>query len=236
MDGQSVLRLLKASRDPRAVDKRGFVTLKRPWRDTILFERGKLSEKILKQRMKTEAENIFGLNERKQPNMLMYLSDHKRRIYKECSKGDNQLPCKEGQKWFCIEENSRMRKYKCKNSNLSTSHHLRSGMQNDEAAAAAVVKQPCSCLKARMLRRMGRRGRRRHRRNLRYKTKREFMTRYARVRRSAPAQYVSSHNSQALGFPGFEAMFNRRCRILSNQSVQCDMDIYRKSSEWEMHK
>lgn len=31
-------------------------------------------------------------------------------------------------------------------------------------------------------------------------------------------------------------MFNRRCRILANQTVLCDLDIYKKASEWENHK
>lgn len=31
-------------------------------------------------------------------------------------------------------------------------------------------------------------------------------------------------------------MFNHRCRILANQSVLCDLDIYQKVSEWETHK
>ena len=35
---------------------------------------------------------------------------------------------------------------------------------------------------------------------------------------------------------GLESLFDRRCRILANQTVTCDLDIYQNPSEWAVHK
>ncbi|KAL5014575.1 hypothetical protein ScPMuIL_008845 [Solemya velum] len=40
MDGESILRLTKAAKDINNVDENGFVSCKKPWRDTVIVERG----------------------------------------------------------------------------------------------------------------------------------------------------------------------------------------------------
>ncbi|XP_035825165.1 extracellular sulfatase Sulf-2 [Aplysia californica] len=228
MDGQSVLKLIKGAKDPKNVDQRGFVSLKRPWRDTILFERGKLSEKIMKQRMRTEEMSIFNQMGNKR-NLHFYIPPRTRKLAMECSKGENRLPCKPFQKWYCIEDNGRLRRHKCRNKgSINTSGD--GVMQRDEASEG----EPCSCSRAKRMRRLGRIERKRQRRFLKKQIGRDYRPNNFRFKRSTGIAVNTSSTSG--GFNGFDAMFNRRCRILANQSVLCDLDIYRKASEWESHK
>ncbi|RUS88019.1 hypothetical protein EGW08_004185 [Elysia chlorotica] len=96
------------------VDERGFVALKKPWKNSVLFERGKLTEKVLRERERIEEKIIFNQAEHNQ-DVHFYIPTRHRKLAIECSKETNRLPCKPQQKSYCIEVNGRLKKHKCRN-------------------------------------------------------------------------------------------------------------------------
>ncbi|KAK3766323.1 hypothetical protein RRG08_044514 [Elysia crispata] len=241
MDGQSVLRLLKAVRDPKNVDEKGFVTLKKPWKHSVLFERGKLTEKVLRQRERTEEMIIFNQAEHNQ-DVHFYIPTRRRKLAIECSKISNRLPCKPQQKWYCIEVNGRLKKHKCRGnstSQMSPNTWNNGVMQRDQPGRY----HSCACNTSSAAKGDSgggnRRGNRKQRRRQRKRDKRHLhrgtRSRLLRHRRSA-VEEGDFGLSTPVEFNGLESLFDRRCRILANQTVLCDLDIYQKPSEWAMHK
>ncbi|KAL3891884.1 hypothetical protein ACJMK2_004126 [Sinanodonta woodiana] len=119
MDGKSLLRVITAARNPHSVSDKGFVKTKKPWRDTILIERGKVTtkvvKKLLREHKKTFMENLASEDEF--PNdLLPFANDRLRRLLKICSRPESSLPCGNGQRWICIKENGKRRLQKCRNS------------------------------------------------------------------------------------------------------------------------
>ncbi|BFZ20994.1 hypothetical protein BsWGS_24033 [Bradybaena similaris] len=225
MDGDSIMRLIRAAKDPSNVDKRGFVEVKKRWRDTILLERGKLTEKAMKQRMRTERDMIKLSPAGATKGIHFYIPARAMKVALECSKDEYRYPCKPLQKWYCFEEDGRHRKEKCQNNkpaDLATESRPVKDLPLDNST--------CLCPKKKDKYGLSKVDPRRQRRFLKKQT--DSKSRHVRNRRSSRTN-VSSSNG---GFSGLESMFDRRCRILANQSVLCDLDIYQKASEWEMHK
>jgi arylsulfatase A-like enzyme len=85
MDGRSILDIFR-SKDEKPISAK-------PWRDAFLIERGKMTfERYMK---------VSSL-----ANSTLLLNDHltkRERVEIECKKPRYQLPCEEGQKWFCKE-------------------------------------------------------------------------------------------------------------------------------------
>ncbi|GFS18189.1 extracellular sulfatase Sulf-2 [Elysia marginata] len=248
MDGQSVLRLLKAVRDPKNVDDKGFVKLRKPWKHSVLFERGKLTEKVLRQRERTEEMIIFNQAEHNK-EVHFYIPTRRRKLAIECSKATNRLPCKPQQKWYCIEENGRLKKHKCRGGTGNGTDTSSSGvMLRDQPRRYHSC--PCTPLPASKAdiggsrivgasRRGGKKSNRTQRRRQRRLKKRHLIrgtrARFTRKRRSADGEEAYGL-STPIEFSGLESLFDRRCRILANQTVLCDLDIYKNPSEWAIHK
>ncbi|XP_059142330.1 putative extracellular sulfatase Sulf-1 homolog [Physella acuta] len=228
MDGESFLKLIKTAKDQSNVDNRGFVSTQPPWRDTILFERGKLTEKMLKQKMKEEEMTILN-QQGSSKQMHYYISAAARKQNADCEKKEFQPPCKPQQKWYCMEQDGVLKKLKCRHNKTNDS----SAVLKDQPQPTQPMTYTCPC-----------RSRRHRKQNRLERQQKEFRKRHIRDKRMNKLQRYRRNleTSVALAplfngtFPGFEAMLNRRCRILSNQSVTCDLDIYQKASEWESHK
>ncbi|KAL8609423.1 hypothetical protein ACOMHN_006610 [Nucella lapillus] len=249
MDGESLLPLLKASHSVHGVNENSFVRTAKPWRDSVLLERGKVSKRMWKLRMKEEKTQLMQQN---QKNLHLYLPPKQQKILRQCYKPRTpQWPCKPGQKWYCQQDSKgRWRLHKCRNGKpRENGYHANNVLlQRDQ-------EQICIC-------RDGRRGIRtsgdqsltsdsavaasasdqhQSRRFLFRQHKKKARSRLMRQRRSlmhdASVQLGSgppSINPLRVS-PGFD-LFTRRCRILSNQTVSCDQDIYRDYNQWETHR
>ncbi|CAL1537582.1 unnamed protein product [Lymnaea stagnalis] len=230
MDGESIVKLLKAAEDPKNVDNRGFVNIaKKPWRDTILFERGKLTEKMLKEKRRSEELTI--LNQAASAKQMdFYIPSHTKKLTAECSRKEYQLPCKPSQKWYCQESNGVLKKLKCSN-NKATS-------EGDAALKDQPIStHPCSCRqrKQKKLSRAEQKNKQFRKRHASHDA--NHKARSAKIKRSTDVQANTLHPAMTnASFRKCTSMLNRRCRILTNQSVVCDLDIYQKASEWENHK
>jgi len=101
MDGQSLMPLLK-----QTGPKKG-----KPWRDTILIERGKLSferyAKITNQKIVNEVnpQNVDGSHILKKDRFTK-----QERLQLECQKPRYQAPCQAHQKWWCKEKSDGTKK------------------------------------------------------------------------------------------------------------------------------
>jgi len=101
MDGESLIPLLKQTGAKNA----------KPWRDTILIERGKLSferyAKITNQKVVNEVnpENVDGTHILKKDRFTK-----QERLQLECQKPRYQAPCQVHQKWWCKEKSDGTKK------------------------------------------------------------------------------------------------------------------------------
>ncbi|KAK3087110.1 hypothetical protein FSP39_001835 [Pinctada imbricata] len=238
MDGRSVLPLIKSYRDPVNSDSQDFVKTRKPWRDTVLLERGKITTKKLKELMreqkKTFMENLISMPSIPD-NILRYATPKQRRIYKICSKPENQPPCKKGQKHQCVREVDRKlpRLMKCRTGDLNTNEVL-SGTQMQRDGAFTQGRKRCICPTFALDRE--------ERRNQRiflqkHLTKQDFKPKFMRSKRSLFRNAISTPGQplQASTMPVYQP-FQRRCRVLQNDSVQCDNVLYNDPNEWRSHK
>ncbi|RUS88018.1 hypothetical protein EGW08_004184, partial [Elysia chlorotica] len=88
-------------------------------------------------------------------------------------------------------------------------------------------------------RRGGRKSGRAQRRRQQKRNKRH-LNRGLRLRSLRQRRSAGEHGDHSLSLPvefsGLESLFDRRCRILANETILCDLDIYQKPSEWALHK
>ncbi|WAR15906.1 SULF1-like protein [Mya arenaria] len=129
MDGRSLLKLIKDHKQENNVEGR-FVKPRRPWRDTVLIERGKVTVKMLKGIFKAQDEKLLS----EQGEVLMPFVDQKtRKTMRICADPENAPPCKYEQKWVCFKDHrDRNRIKKCRNYNrtiIATNDHI---FQKDE--------------------------------------------------------------------------------------------------------
>lgn len=231
MDGVSLLPALKATRDPSRMDKFGFAKTHKPWRDSILLERGKVSKKMIKDRMKQEKLQMMQQSGN-QNNLHLYLHPKQQKKARQCSDPHNQLPCKQYQKWYCkVDVTGRQRLHKCRNVDRDPSYNAQTtSIQADDP-------QFCTCSDGSVgFRATQRSSRRRHRRFLRQRGRRKARGKLVRRRRAA-IQSVGDFDEQLqFGYNSGINLLPRRCRILPNNSVSCDQDIYRDYDEWQSHR
>ncbi|KAK7091796.1 extracellular sulfatase Sulf-1-like [Littorina saxatilis] len=246
MDGTSLLPLLRASQDPQRSDHKDFVRPDKPWRDSILLERGKVSEKMRKIRMREKHNTLMQQN---QNNLHRYLQPKQKKVLRQCSNPKKMLlrPCKPNQKWYCEKDHKgRTRLHKCRHSNRERNYNANTVLyQNDQP-------QTCMC-------RDGRKGlriyssssahtslsgvtssipRRRRRRRLRQQEKRKARERLVRQRRSVmqgTLRISRGYEADPLDQATALELFTRRCRILANKTVSCDQDLYRDYQQWESY-
>lgn len=220
-DGKSVLRLIKAYRDPQNVDNKGFVKTRKPWGDTVLLERGKITQKrykdMMREQKKTFMENLVSMPSIPD-SLLQYATPKQRRIFKECAKPEHQPPCKPDQKYICVHDPSRKlpRLQKCRHGDSSVNN-----IQNDDGP-------PCNCKRRRKRRRIARQERKRQRRFLQARHRTNSMrSQISRKKRS----YLDSQNASPLIQP-----IDRKCRVLQNNTVSCDQILYTDVYAWKEHK
>jgi len=90
MDGRSILDIFRSGKDGASQGK------DKPWRDAFLIERGKMT-----------FERYIKVSSMRNGTLLLKNTLTKReRVEIECQKARYQLPCTEGQKWFCKERKS----------------------------------------------------------------------------------------------------------------------------------
>ncbi|KAH9488244.1 Extracellular sulfatase Sulf-2 [Bulinus truncatus] len=250
MDGDSFMKLIRAAQDPLKVDKRGFVNIpNKPWRDTVLIERGKVTEKMMKQKMMTEELTLIN-----QPvsskRIHYYIPSRSRTVSLECHRKENQLPCKHQQKWYCLEEHGQFSKHRCRTA-TNSSKSLNNSELETVLKDQPIKTQPCPCLpkqnkKLLKMEKQKQTNKRHTHHKGRLKLKRHvhnsgsprgFEDDNLKMKKSDHNNGSSMQTTSMSGRQNsFEPILNRRCRILDNQSVICDLDIYKMPSEWESHK
>lgn len=249
MDGTSLLPLLKATPDLRRSDDKVFLSPKGPWRDSILLERGKLTKRLLKLKMREEKQALIQQN---QKNLYPYLPPKQQKVLRQCSNPTRrfQLPCTPEQRWYCEKDSTgKMRLHKCRYADRDRNY-------NDNANVVLPQKdQPtnCRCSDGNLGYRVPnteiydddvdeddeiqhRRRRHRHRRFLRQKKQQRARAKLVRRRRAVMQDAVQFGAGGDLGLPSGFDMLTRRCRILMNSTVTCDQDLYRDFSEWAQHR
>ncbi|XP_062580256.1 putative extracellular sulfatase Sulf-1 homolog isoform X1 [Saccostrea cucullata] len=232
MDGRSMMKLIRAKdyrEQAHGVDSDTFVTTRRPWRDTILLERGKVTKKIRKEMMRQQKKNFLDtvnslptISE----SYLKYATPKQKRIFKECSKPENQPPCKKGQKYQCVQEFGRdlPRLMKCR-----WKERGRRKMQRDGYLRS---KKHCPC--GRKKKRMNRREKQSQTEFLMKHASKDFTPRFIRTKRSYLQMIGNASNSLQNSIP--VQPFDRRCRVLPNDTVTCDNILYQDPVEWKNHK
>ncbi|VDI20523.1 extracellular sulfatase Sulf [Mytilus galloprovincialis] len=211
-DGKSILRLIKAYRDPQNVDSKGFVKTRKPWGDTVLLERGKITGKRYKDMMREQKRTFLENPETR----LLYATPKQKRIYKECAKPENQPPCKVNQKYQCIKDPKRKlpRLMKCR-----PGDETKDLMLNDNGP-------PCHCKKRRKRRRIARLQRKYLQTQMKTSNLRSSIKRKKR-------SYINSVDENSV--PPVSPI-DRRCRVLQNNTVSCDQILYQDADAWKNHK
>uniref|UniRef100_A0A673J5X7 Extracellular sulfatase Sulf-2-like n=1 Tax=Sinocyclocheilus rhinocerous TaxID=307959 RepID=A0A673J5X7_9TELE len=208
MDGKSILKLLDTDRmmNRFQLNKKGKV-----WRDSFLVERGKLLHKALNDgKAMAQEEN--------------YLPKYQR-VKDLCQRAEYQTPCEQiGQKWQCVEDaTGKLRLSKCK------------GM----ASLSAVQKPSVSSIKSQIYLQSCNCEPKSYRLSTFSKNKL-----HSQVRSESVCASIETHDGQKR-----EYMHQRecvcacvcvcvcfRCSILANDTVKCDVGLYKSLQAWKDHK
>ncbi|KAK6960439.1 Extracellular sulfatase Sulf-2 [Biomphalaria glabrata] len=231
MDGESFMKLIRAAQDPTRVDKRGFVNIpNKPWRDTVLLERGKVTEKMMKLKMMSEELTLIN-----QPvsskRIHYYIPSRTRKVSLECHRRENQLPCQPQQKWYCLEENGQFSKHRCRSSAVTPTNKSMSNAETESILKDQPVKtQPCPCL-PKLNKKSNKQEK--HKKNRKRHTHHKS---HLKVKRFADTNgSVLPTTAVSLRQNSFEPLLSPRCR-LANQSVICDIHLNKTTAEWENQK
>lgn len=150
IDGRSILKLIKSHKLENNFEG-NFVQTKRPWRDTLLIERGKVTPKMIKDVAKYHDEIILNDHEEE---LIPFAHKKLRRTLKMCKDPANQPPCKAEQKWVCFKDDrQRKRLRKCRNYNMTIDmeNDYQKEMADNIPAEPAYTKHnpQCECSSAR---------------------------------------------------------------------------------------
>ncbi|KAM9296900.1 extracellular sulfatase Sulf-2 [Gastrophryne carolinensis] len=240
MDGKSILKLLDTERPVNRFQDHKRVKV---WRDSFLVERGKLLHKRETGRLDAQEENFLPKYQR---------------VQDLCQRAEYQTACQQlGQKWQCVEDASgKLRLHKCKGVALGATRNSANLMSSYYGPA---TDDECHCDPAPnyKLTPLGRRNK--------LLAKKKYKAGYLRNRsvRSVEAiglalerEYVPvlrrhmtepEDDQGGEEFSGTGALTNElvvpsalkvthRCHILANNTVQCDLDLYKSLQAWKDHK
>ncbi|OWF48613.1 extracellular sulfatase Sulf-2-like isoform X3 [Mizuhopecten yessoensis] len=233
MDGRSILKLIKSYKDSTSVDDKEFVQMKKPWRDTVLLERGKITKNkqkiLMKEQNQLFLDNLSNMDNIP-PQILQYATRKQRRILKQCSKSKNKPPCKVGQRYQCIQEPGRKlpRLQKCRSKDLA----LGQNVQGD-SPYPTMQQKPCRCPPM-----MNAQERRNQEQFLLNHVNKDFKPKFiSRRKRQLPYDLVDDPFSDDFNeqYPQME-LFEPRCRELPNNTIMCDQELYNNVDAWKNHK
>ncbi|XP_073649180.1 extracellular sulfatase Sulf-2 isoform X4 [Tursiops truncatus] len=243
MDGKSILKLLDTERPANRFHLKKKM---RVWRDSFLVERGKLLHKRDSDKVDAPEENFLPKYQR---------------VKDLCQRAEYQTACEQlGQKWQCVEDASgKLKLHKCKGparpggravSNLVPKYYAQGGEacvcdSGDEQLSLSgrrkklfKKKYKASYARNRSIRSVAVEG---HHVGLddwsqpRNLTKRHWP--------GAPEDQDDRNGgdfSGTGGLPDYSApnpiKVTHRCYILENDTVQCDLDLYKSLQAWKDHK
>ncbi|KAL4218375.1 Extracellular sulfatase Sulf-1 [Mactra antiquata] len=252
MDGRSLLKLIKTHRQTWNLQG-DFVKTRRPWRDSFLVERGKVTKKLSKSIERKQDEKFFNEYE---DALLPYANPKLRRTLRICKDPNNQPPCKEDQKWVCFRDHrDRKRIKKCRNYNKTVDGYnefqkdsplhspFRTTHQSElsSSSSSSSTSKKCICDNDRKKGQGHGQGhglftndKDLHQQYLRdLREDRGYGMRLLRNKRSIDNEELELRKkliAQQL------EMNRRRCRFYPNETFACDKDLTKDPEKWENHK
>ncbi|XP_070237182.1 extracellular sulfatase Sulf-2 isoform X2 [Bos mutus] len=243
MDGKSILKLLDTERPANRFHLKKKL---RVWRDSFLVERGKLLHKRDSDKVDAQEENFLPKYQR---------------VKDLCQRAEYQTACEQlGQKWQCVEDASgKLKLHKCKGpvrpggralSNLVPKYYVQGseGCVCDSGDGQLTLagrrkklfkkKYKASYARNRSIRSVAVRG---HHVSLDDTSQPRNLTK--RHWPGAPENQDDRDGgdfSGTGGLPDYSApnpiKVTHRCYILENDTVQCDLDLYKSLQAWKDHK
>uniref|UniRef100_A0A8C7EN88 Arylsulfatase n=1 Tax=Neovison vison TaxID=452646 RepID=A0A8C7EN88_NEOVI len=247
MDGKSILKLLDTERPANRFHLKKKM---RVWRDSFLVERGKLLHKRDNDKVDAQEENFLPKYQR---------------VKDLCQRAEYQTACEQlGQKWQCVEDASgKLKLHKCKGparlgggalSNLVPKYYAPGG----EACACDVGDYKLS-LAGRRKKLFKKKYKTSYARNRSIRSvaieedggahrtglddtsqPRNLSKRHWPGAPEDPDDKDGGDFSGTGGLPDYSApnpiKVTHRCYILENDTVQCDLDLYKSLQAWKDHK
>ncbi|XP_034862395.1 extracellular sulfatase Sulf-2 isoform X2 [Mirounga leonina] len=247
MDGKSILKLLDME---RPVNRFHLKKKMRVWRDSFLVERGKLLHKRDNDKVDAQEENFLPKYQR---------------VKDLCQRAEYQTACEQlGQKWQCVEDASgKLKLHKCKGparlggralSNLVPKYRAPGG--GDTCACDGGYKLSLAGRRKKFLKKKYKTSYARNR-----SIRSVAIEMDGGVHRTGLDDTSQPHNltkrhwpgapedpddkdggdfSGTGGLPDYSApnpiKVTHRCYILENDTVQCDLDLYKSLQAWKDHK
>ncbi|XP_064429396.1 extracellular sulfatase Sulf-2 isoform X3 [Mirounga angustirostris] len=247
MDGKSILKLLDTE---RPVNRFHLKKKMRVWRDSFLVERGKLLHKRDNDKVDAQEENFLPKYQR---------------VKDLCQRAEYQTACEQlGQKWQCVEDASgKLKLHKCKGparlggralSNLVPKYRAPGG--GDTCACDGGYKLSLAGRRKKFLKKKYKTSYARNR-----SIRSVAIEMDGGVHRTGLDDTSQPHNltkrhwpgapedpddkdggdfSGTGGLPDYSApnpiKVTHRCYILENDTVQCDLDLYKSLQAWKDHK
>ncbi|KAG9332580.1 hypothetical protein JZ751_014678 [Albula glossodonta] len=212
MDGKSILKLLDTEKPANRFqfNKKGKV-----WRDSFLVERGKLLHKRDDGKEVAQEENFLPKYQR---------------VKDLCQRAEYQTPCEQlGQKWQCVEDaTGKLRLYKCKGM-ASISSPRKLGLANIKPPFYRRNSDPDGCDCGFPSFRMSPFKSSFKKKKLLSKRKLKTSKSYSRNRSSRSVSLEMDGDLYAVDLED-------GCSILSNDTVKCDVGLYKSLQAWKDHK
>ena len=235
MDGRSLLKLTKNARYQNSVEHDGFVESKRPWRHTVLLERGRVSGKMWKN-IEREKDKLF--LEDYQEEMMPFANPKLRKMLRVCKDPNNQPPCKYMQKWVCFnDDRNRKRIKKCRNYNRTVA------LDNTDVLADQPVQLSTNQKERKCICRNNRksgidlREERVQRDFLKTYVREDFDPKFIRKKRNIRSTYAEEEQLLQNNLIAHQLELNRRrCRFYPNDTFTCDQELLRNPEQWDKHK
>lgn len=241
MDGRSLLKLIKMHKV--TLNLQGdFVETRRPWRESFLIERGKVTKKLTKVYEREQDRKIL---EDHEDGLMQYANSKLRRTLRICKDLSNHPPCKMNQKWVCFRDSrNRKRVKKCRNYNrtVGIDEQLQYQKDSPEAVPTRTYSQltrtqsnpKCNCTRKQSL----------YSGNM----SPEEEAKQKDFLRTHVKNYDSAHNRKKRSYYEEELNWQKRliahrlennrqrCRFYPNNSFACDLDLTRDPEKWESHQ
>ncbi|XP_053383354.1 extracellular sulfatase Sulf-1-like isoform X2 [Mercenaria mercenaria] len=241
MDGRSLMKLIKMHKITLNLEG-DFVETRRPWRDSFLIERGKVTKKLTKVYEREQDRKIL---EDHEDELLPYANSKLRRTLKICKDPNNLPPCKMDQKWVCFRDTrNRKRIKKCRNYNRTVAvSEVEYQKDSPEVPARSYNLPPasnknnpkCDCTKKWQYGKHMTPAEEAMQRNFlrNHINDKDFEPRFLRKKRS----YYEEELDWKKRLIAQQLENNRqRCRFYPNNTFACDRDLTRDPEKWESHK